>query len=522
MSLIGVKFNGRYEVLEHLGEGATSTVYKGLDTLLGREIALKVLLPHVRETTRKRFFQEAMAAAQLNHPNIMAIYDRGEDNGRSFLVIEFVDGSPLTSYIPSPPEVVVDLGAQIARALDYAHEREIIHRDIKPANIKVTKQGQVKIMDLGLALPREAQRVTTPGMVIGTPAYISPEQAQGLPLDRRTDIYSLGIVLYEMVTGQLPFNADDITALMLQHVQQPAPSPRLLVPDLPRALEGVILKALEKQITRRFQTARALADALQASLPTSAQLSDATTPRRPEGLSQNVQTDRLRDQPHRGKTIRVVMADDHTLLRRTLANYLEQSDQFVVMAEAGDGDSALAQTLAIQPDVLILDLNMPGKGGLEILPIVRAKAPNVKILVLTGRDDDLYIMRALRSGAHGYLLKSTDEQKLVEAIRKILDGEIVMGKGIAEKVVSGLLGGKTDAKKPDETETQILLYVAKGYSNEQIADALGVSMISFVERMANLMNKLDVRDRNAAALKALSEGLIMLEDLHQLPPPPEA
>lgn len=522
MSLIGVKFNGRYEVLSHLGEGATSTVYKGLDTLLGREIALKVLLPHVRETTRKRFFQEAMAAAQLNHPNIMAIYDRGDDNDRSFLVIEYVDGEALTSYIPSPADVVVDLGSQIARALDYAHEREIIHRDIKPANIKVTKQGQVKIMDLGLALPREAQRVTAPGMVIGTPAYISPEQAQGQPLDRRTDIYSLGIVLYEMITGQLPFNADDITALLLQHVQQPAPSPRLIVSDLSRALEGVILKTLEKNISRRFQTARALADALQASLSPAPPSSptDATTPRRPEGFSQNIQTDQLREPSRRGKTIRVVMADDHTLLRRTLASYLEQSDEFVIMAESGDGESALAQTIAIQPDVLILDLNMPIKGGLDILPEVRAKAPNTKILVLTGRDDDLYIMRALRSGAHGYLLKSTDEQKLVEAIGKILDGEIVMGKGIAEKVVSGLLGNKKDDNQLDETETQILLYIAKGYSNEQVADVLGVSVISLVETLANLMNKLNVRDRNAAALKALNEGLILLEDLHTLPPPP--
>ncbi|MFQ3674195.1 MAG: serine/threonine-protein kinase, partial [Aggregatilineales bacterium] len=207
-NLIGQKLNGRYEVRSYLGEGATSTVYKGLDTYLNREVALKVLLPHVRETTRKRFFQEAMAAAQLNHPNIMAIYDRQEDNDRSYLVIEYVDGEALTEYIPATPEMVVRLGAQIANALAYAHERDIIHRDIKPANIKVTPDGQIKIMDLGLALPREAMRVTAPGMVIGTPAYISPEQAQGLPLDRRTDIYSLGIVLFEMATGELPFNAE--------------------------------------------------------------------------------------------------------------------------------------------------------------------------------------------------------------------------------------------------------------------------------------------------------------------------
>ncbi len=519
MSLLGVKLNGRYQVLEHLGEGATSTVYKGLDTLLGREVALKVLLPHVRETTRKRFFQEAMAAAQLNHPNIMAIYDRGDDNDRSFLVIEFVDGETLTYYIPSSPDVVVALGVQIARALDYAHEREIIHRDIKPANIKVTKDGQVKIMDLGLALPREAQRVTAPGMVIGTPAYISPEQAQGLPLDRRTDIYSLGIVLYEMATGQLPFNADDITALLLQHVQQPAPPPRLIIPDLPRALESVILKTLEKKIDRRFQNARGLADSLIAALPDAPNAADSMTTIAKRPIWAKAQTDILRDGTS-NKATRIVMADDHTLLRRTLASYLEQHDEFVVIAECSDGDSALIQTIAIQPDLLILDLNMPGRGGLDILPEVRAKAPKVKVLILTGRDDDLYIIRALRSGAHGYLLKSTDEQKLLESIRKVLDGEIVLGKGVAEKVVSGLLTGR-DKKYLTEVENDMLLYVAKGYSNEQLTEVLNLPMTGVIETLANVMEKLGVRDRNAAALRALATGQLVLEDLHHLPAPPD-
>lgn len=520
--MIGTKLNGRYEVVEYLGEGATSTVYQGLDTLLGREVALKVLLPHVRESTRKRFFQEAMAAARLNHPNIMAIYDRGEDNGRHFLVIEFVDGDPLTQYIPSSPEVVVALGSQIARALDYAHERDIIHRDIKPANIKVTSEGQVKIMDLGLARPRDGKRVTAPGMVIGTPAYISPEQAQGLELDRRTDYYSLGIVMYEMATGQLPFNADDITALMLQHVQQPPPPPRLVVPTLPVALERVILKSLEKQASRRFQTGRAMAEAIQATLPNAgaAGPEDATIPGRPE-WAKTMQADRVK-QPGRpgpgGKTIRIVMADDHTLLRRTLASYLEQQDGFVVLAEAGDGDSALTQTLALKPDVLILDLNMPGKGGLDILPDLRQQAPDVKVLVLTGREDDIYILRALRAGAHGYVLKSTDEVKLVESIRKVMDDEMVLGRGVAEKVVGGLMG-RNDAKQLSEQEMKVLLHIARGYENDEITDKLNIGMTAMIEVMANIMNKLEVRDRSAAALKALRTGLITLEDLHDLEPP---
>jgi serine/threonine protein kinase len=510
-NLIGYKLNGRYEVQSYLGEGATSTVYKGLDTYLNREVALKVLLPHVRETTRKRFFQEAMAAAQLNHPNIMAIYDRQEDNGHSYLVIEYVDGKALTEYIPAEPEMVVRLGAQIANALAYAHERDIIHRDIKPANIKVTPAGQIKIMDLGLALPREAMRVTAPGMVIGTPAYISPEQAQGLPLDRRTDIYSLGIVLFEMATGQLPFNADDITALLIQHVQQAPPAPSSLVTGLPGALESVILKTLEKKPERRFQTASALAEALYAALDTHITRESAAV------LRSHPQTGHLQDITPRKRTTRIVMADDHTLLRRTLASYLEQHDEFIVIAEAEDSETALSQTVNVQPDLLLLDLNMPGKSGLDIIADVRRFAPNTKILVLSGREDDQYIMRALRSGAHGYVLKSTDEEKLIESIRKVLAGEIVMGRGIAEKVVAHMTS--SDPNRLSESEINLLLHIAKGYNDEQICAALKLTQAVLIEMIASVIQKTQARDRSGAALNALSRGLILLEDLHALPPP---
>jgi serine/threonine protein kinase/DNA-binding CsgD family transcriptional regulator len=515
--MIGTKLNGRYEVQKLLGEGATSTVYLGLDNVLGRKVALKVLHPHVRDTTRKRFFQEAMAAAQLNNSNIMAIHDRGEDNGRDYLVVEYVEGDPLTAYIPTEAQMVVALGSQIAYALHYAHSHEIIHRDIKPANIMVTPDGHIKIMDLGLALPREAQRVTAPGMVIGTPAYISPEQAKGKDLDHRTDIYSLGIVLYEMATGQLPFNADDITALLLQHVQQPPPRPSLLNAALPMALENVILKSLEKNRERRFQSAKALGDALSAALPNTRGIEEdaATIPKRPE-WTKTVPAPATGSQPvpRQGRVIRVVLADDHTLLRSTLANYLGTHDDLVVVAEAENGDVALAKTLEHQPDILLLDLNMPGKGGLDVLPEIRSKAPDVKVLVLTGRDEDNYIMRALRSGAHGYVLKTTDEKQLVDSIRQVMDGTLVLGKGVAEKVVTGMIS--PDNSKLNHDEINILLHVAAGMDNDEIEQKLNMSAMQLIEMNAKIMDKLGVKDRTAAALKALRDGLILVEDIHEL------
>lgn len=517
--MIGRKLRNRYEIREHLGDGSTATVYKAHDERLGREVAIKLLLPHVRETTRKRFFQEANAAAQLNHPNIMALYDIDEEDDRHFLVTEYVDGLTLTSYIPASPEMVVNLGVQIARALHYAHEREIIHRDIKPANIKVTTSGMIKIMDLGLALPREAKRVTAHGMVIGTPAYLSPEQAQGQKLDSRTDIYSLGIVLYEMITGQLPFNADDIGALLLQQVKQPPPPPRLIVPDLPVEIENVILKALEKNASRRFQTAGALAEALEASLALGGKaISEAVEPSHDADTMQAERPTAGASSWRSGtkRTTRVVLADDHTLLRKTLANLLETREEFVVVAEAGDGDAALKQTLAILPDVLVLDLNMPIKGGLDILPSIRRDAPSVKVLVLTGREEDAYIVRALRAGAHGYVLKSADENELVEAITKIMQGQMYLGRGVAERVVSGLLsGGNTELTLSDE-ESRLLLYIAAGYENDQIAKQLEKPVTMVIEMLARVLNKMGAKDRYSAALMALRQGLILIEDLHHL------
>jgi len=509
--MIGRKLLNRYEVVEHLGDGSTATVYRAVDTRLNRSVALKVLLPHVRDTARKRFFQEAQAAAQLNHTNIMSIHDVDQDGGSHFLIVEYVEGESLSNYVPSSPEKVVDLGSQIARALHYAHENEVIHRDIKPANIQVTPQGQVKIMDLGLALPREAKRVTAHGMVIGTPAYLSPEQAQGFDLDRRTDIYSLGVVLFEMATGELPFNADDIGALLLQQVKQAPPPPRSIKPEIPLALEHVILKALEKKPARRFQTAHALANALEAVITPKGDTGPLPQDAPPARRTSTLQFDR--------RVIRVILADDHTILRRTMVSYLEQRDDIVVVGEASDGAEAHRLTTAMLPDVLILDLNMPGMGGLEALPKIRQEAASVKILILTGREEDYYIVQALSAGANGYIMKSGEEDELVEAISRVMQGELVLGKGVAERMVDSISNKRTEKKEGNvltESQRQVLLHVAAGYENDQIAKQISMPLPTLIETLAQCMNKLSAKDRHAAALKALKLGYISLDDLHEL------
>jgi DNA-binding NarL/FixJ family response regulator len=190
----------------------------------------------------------------------------------------------------------------------------------------------------------------------------------------------------------------------------------------------------------------------------------------------------------------------------------------VVVGEAPDGDAAVKQVLALLPDVLLLDLNMPVKGGLDILPTIRAEAPNVKVLILTGREEEWYIMRALRAGAHGYVLKSTDEEELVDSILKVTQGHMVLGQGVAERIVGGLIGGaaSSDSRLLSEQQRQVLLQVAAGLENSDIARRLQLPLTVVIETLAQAMDKLGAKDRSAAALQALREGYISLEELHDL------
>lgn len=508
--MIGQKLGNRYEIIELIGEGATAAVYRGLDTRLQRTVAIKVLLPYVDDTTRRRFQREALAAAKLNHPNIMGIYDVGEEEGRSYLVIEYIEGRPLFSFIPCAPEVAAEFGRQICLALDYAHRQQLIHRDIKPANIHITPMGQIKIMDFGLAITGESKRLTATGRIIGTPAYLSPEQAQGLPLTYRTDIYSLGVVLYELVTGVLPFDADDIGVLLLQQVKKPPKPPSELMPDLPLAFEHVILKALAKQPEARFETAGAMAAALSGITPRTDRTLDAAVVE-PPALEE---VSPLEDEAA-SAVIRVALADDHRVLRTSLAMFLGEQTDIAIVGEADDGAQALAMVRREHPNVLLLDLNMPGTSGMDILPQIRSTWPDIKVLVLTGRDEDTYIVRALRAGAHGYVLKTSSEEELVRAVRDVAGGNLVLGRGVAERVVQGFVAQENgSAPHLSDLDRAILMGIAAGLTNDQIAERLRLDPQIISEQLVELINSLGAKSRTDASLIALRRGLIMLEDLH--------
>lgn len=265
MSATTPTYGGRYEVIEPVGAGGMADVYRARDELLGREVALKVLserFAHDRSFV-ERFRREARAAANLSHPNIVSLYDYGAEGNTYFIVMEFIEGRPLSDIISSEgpllPERAAEIASDVADALQRAHSAGLVHRDIKPGNIMVTTNGQTKVTDFGIvrALGGDAeQTMTQAGMVIGTAAYLSPEQAQGEAIDARSDVYSLGCVLFEMLTGRPPFTGETPLSIAYKHVREQPQRPSSLNPDVPAALDAITLKALAKRPDDRFSSAK--------------------------------------------------------------------------------------------------------------------------------------------------------------------------------------------------------------------------------------------------------------------------
>jgi ligand-binding sensor domain-containing protein/tRNA A-37 threonylcarbamoyl transferase component Bud32 len=292
-TLIGSQL-GAYQILEQIGRGGMATVYKAYQASMDRYVAIKVLPRHLSEDRSfvERFNREARILARLEHPHILPVHDYGEQNGLTYLVMRYVEAGTLKDLIAreGPPDLkeVARILEQVGGALDYAHGQGVLHRDIKPSNVLIDSRGDTFLTDFGIAkLVAETASFTASGAMIGTPAYMSPEQCQGEPVDARCDVYALGVLLYEMVTGQVPYEAETPLAVVLKHIHAPPPLPRTVRPDLPESVERVILKAMAKTPAERWPTPREMVEALNQAV---GGLSGATGPTVPSapGLAPTV------------------------------------------------------------------------------------------------------------------------------------------------------------------------------------------------------------------------------------------
>lgn len=260
--------NRRYRIERKIGEGGMSEVYLGFDIVLNRRVALKTLRPQfaANRLFRIRFEREAQAAAGFAHPNIIAIYDVGEDNGFPYIVMEYIEGQTLKEIIesegPFHPDDVAILVEQVAAGLDFAHAGGLVHRDVKPQNVIVDHNGLAKVVDFGIAKSLSDGSLTEAGSSLGTVQYVSPEQASGLSAVPESDIYSLGVIAYEMLTGELPFESDTAVGIAMRHINDEPPDPALVNPDVPPAAADIVLRALSKNPNRRFKTAGMFATAM--------------------------------------------------------------------------------------------------------------------------------------------------------------------------------------------------------------------------------------------------------------------
>jgi len=400
-----------YRVTSPLGQGGMGAVYLADDTRLGRKVALKVLPPEVASDPDRmhRFVQEAKLASCLTHPNVAYIHEIGQDGGLWFLAMEYVEGEPLTNRIREGPlkiAEILQIGMQVADALDDAHSKGIVHRDIKPANLMLTPRGHVKVLDFGLAKREKAVRtsedtqlLTNAGVVLGTVEYMSPEQVLGRDVDHRSDIFSLGVVLYEMATGRLPFSGANSTETMARILQNQPDAMARFNYEIPEELERTIRKCLEKECGRRYQTARELmVDLKNLERDSGSQKAAAVT-------EVSAATGRER--------IHAVIVDDEELARSLLREYVESSPGIDIVAECSNGFEAVKAISEHKPDLVFLDVQMPKLDGFEVLQLIGS---DVAVIFVTAFDQ--YAMQAFDAHAVDYLLKPFSIERFGKALER--------------------------------------------------------------------------------------------------------
>ena len=430
---------GEFRILETLGEGGMGMVYRGHQESLDRDVAIKVLSENIakNETFVARFQREARAAASLVHPNVIQIYSTGCEGDIHYFAMEYVRGKDLAQLLMEGRSFslveTVEILIQVAQAMCAAAEIGLVHRDIKPSNIMLTERGQVKITDFGLAKTNESN-LTEVGIIVGTANYMSPEQGQGMDLDVRSDIYSLGVVFYELVAGRPPFIADQPAAVLYKHVYEAPVPPSRVHPEVPEAVDRVILHMMQKAPDDRPASPEALLEELRALYGELAGQAygaggavlgsggaggqaPSSFVGRPGPAGPNTEAPTLVSSDLRPVNRRAVVADDVGSVRQLLGTILKEK-QFEVI-EAEDGEAAVQTILDSRPDLVLLDVGIPKLDGIQVLERLHANHVDSKVIVISAHKDRETVARASRFEISGYLAKPVNIHELRERIDEI-------------------------------------------------------------------------------------------------------
>ena len=381
----------RYRIQRLLGSGGMADVYEALDLELEEIIAVKVVHPDVanREEMVNQFKKEIKLARKIVHPNVCRIYDFGSTEDLKFVTMELIEGSTLDALNKERPDLDLDTKVEMFReilsGLEAAHQTGIIHRDLKPQNVMVTPEGRAVIMDFGIARELSTDEISTATSdVIGTPAYMAPERMLGNRVDQRADIYSLGVILFELATRRRPFSGMTVFDMAKNQLSVDPPNPSAINPDLPAWLEPIILKMLAKEPKDRFQTVAEL----------------------------------MVDLPQSGRIKTVLLVDDDTIMLNLVGIHLNQAGISVVTAK--DGAEGVSMVLDKQPDLLCLDFTMPQMDGFQVADTLRRMGQKIPIFMLTGMQDPQYEKQAARLGIEQFFTKPLDIEGFVQAVSRRL------------------------------------------------------------------------------------------------------
>ena len=451
-NLLGVNL-GRYKVLEAVGSGGSGRVYRARDPELGRDVALKVLPP---DRTRspgfvERFRHEARAVARLSHPNILKVYDYGQDSGYAFIVTELIAGGTLQAHLGRPLSVqtVLRIVAPLADALDYAHSQGVVHSDLKPSNILMDTGDRPILADFGLARMLDAKSyVTNQTSVLGTPEYIAPEVVLGKPAEPRSDVYAFGVLLYEMLLARAPFQADTPVATALAHVTEPVRFPNDAMNGsqrLPPGVRHILLKALAKDAADRYQRAGELVTVLARTTEIGDRETQTLNMPSPSSNGRPVLVNskagylggkpdpaQVRPIPANGHTsnsgpkkaskqINVFIVEDHAFVLDALRAVVEDDDSLAVVGDAASGEDALQRLEQVRPDVVVMDITLPGLSGIEATKQIKSRWPDIQVLILSGHGEQ-FLTEAIAAGADGYIMKTADTGQVRRAIHEVNSG----------------------------------------------------------------------------------------------------